>query len=86
MRKIAVGARLQHNTVSIRVEGHVSYYAAKLVAAGLKKKGEGSYWSNHFSVANTTVAKRAIGAVLFSLNIPFRHVALDLSCIFGEAV
>ena len=84
--KLKFGARwVSDSNLSIRVEGPVSKYKDKLVAAGFNSDYiDKGYTSVHFNGIEELIAKRALGAVLMGTGLEFETPMPDLGVITGE--
>lgn len=80
-----VAARLRSNgSVSIRAEGdNLKKFVTQLKNAGLTMTDKG-HFSVHFDGLDEVMARKVVGAVLFSTAINFTEVASDLTAIYGK--
>ncbi len=86
---VNVGCRVRDTGyTSIRVEGpglSDPEVMAQLEAAGLQPAGD-SHWSLHLDIPNDGLIKKTIGAVLFSMGLPFDQMTTDVKQIMGKGI
>lgn len=74
---LKVAARLKGDSLSLRVEGDgLPKYKSKISAAGLECKTD--YASVHVSVDGADLMQKTLGALLFSLGVPFESPYPDV--------
>lgn len=79
---LKVAARVLGHQLSIRVEGQSAGHAQALAAAGLTKAN--GHWSMHLAVPDALVGRKALGAVLYGMAVPFEVMGTDYSQLSGS--
>jgi hypothetical protein len=82
---LKIAARIKNvSQVSIRAEGNIEKYGAKLEAMGMTKNVSQGYYSMHLKPDSAEVATRCVGAVLMGLGVKFDFVATRISSFVGK--
>ncbi|MCK5640963.1 MAG: hypothetical protein KAJ19_09210 [Gammaproteobacteria bacterium] len=84
---VNVGCRIREDGyTSIRVEGlELASVTDKLALAGLTSAGD-LHWSMHLNIEEKLMIRKAVGAILYAMALPFTKIAGDITPIIGEGV
>lgn len=86
--KIKVGARWKSGTLSVRIEGTgMKELSSQLSDIGFDDPGSQSYVSLHLSIgADDALARKALGAILLGLGVPWRTAMPNLDVVKNKGV
>jgi hypothetical protein len=80
---LKIAARYMGSKLSIRMEGEVQKYKTALIQSGFTSS-VGDYVSMHVHPQDKLIASKTLGAVLASLQVPFRTPLPDVSVLYGK--